>query len=189
MCWGMRSCAILCGPPLSGPNSIGCKNSGSRQRRGRKSNRLTNGIIAQILLPLDPFEENGSSVQMITTSWKGEGHHQERRRSKGGSLEIGAAWPHRDGKGYGVKLDVIPRSPNAQLVIRAVEPKPAAGLASVFGGAAGRTSFRFCRNENAVCRNTGDPGWIRTSDPQLRRLTTAKLYLMAQKPCPHRLRR
>ena len=110
-------------------------------------------------------------MQMITTSWKGEGHHQERRRSKGDSLEIGAAWPHRDGKGYGVKLDVIPRSPNAQLVIRAVEPKPAAGLASVFGGAAGRTSFRFCRNENVVCRNIGDPGWIRTSDPQLRRLT------------------
>ena len=33
-----------------------------------------------------------------------------------------------------------------------------------------RVSFRFCRNENAVCRNSGDPGWIRTSDPQLRRL-------------------
>ena len=65
-------------------------------------------------------------MQMITTSWKGEGHHQERRRSKGDSLEIGAARPHRDGKGYGVKLDVIPRAPDAQLVIRAIEPKPAA---------------------------------------------------------------
>jgi hypothetical protein len=44
-------------------------------------------------------------------------------------LEIGAAWPHRDGKGYGVKLDVIPRSPDAQLVIRAIEPRPAGSAA------------------------------------------------------------
>jgi hypothetical protein len=63
---------------------------------------------------------------MITTSWKGEGHHQERRRSKGDSLEIGAAWPHRDGKGYGVTLNFIPRLPDAELVIRAIEPKLAA---------------------------------------------------------------
>jgi hypothetical protein len=41
-------------------------------------------------------------------------------------LEIGAAWPHRDGKGYGVKLDFIPRSPDAELVVRAVELTPAA---------------------------------------------------------------
>jgi hypothetical protein len=47
-------------------------------------------------------------------------------REKDTWLEIGAAWPHRDGKGYGVNLDVIPHSPNAQLVIRAIEPKPAA---------------------------------------------------------------
>jgi hypothetical protein len=46
-------------------------------------------------------------------------------REKGNWLEIGAAWPHRDGKGYGVKLDVIPRAPDAQLVIRAIEPNPA----------------------------------------------------------------
>jgi hypothetical protein len=39
-------------------------------------------------------------------------------QEKGTWLEIGAAWRHRDGKGYGVKLDVIPRSPGAQLVIR-----------------------------------------------------------------------
>jgi hypothetical protein len=45
-------------------------------------------------------------------------------REKGTWLEIGAAWPHRDGKGYGVKLDVIPRASDAQLVIRAIEPKP-----------------------------------------------------------------
>jgi hypothetical protein len=47
-------------------------------------------------------------------------------REKGKWLEIGAAWLLRDGKGYGVKLEVIPRAPDAQLVIRAIEPKPAA---------------------------------------------------------------
>jgi hypothetical protein len=39
-------------------------------------------------------------------------------------------WPHRDGKGYGVKLDFIPRSPDVELVIRAIEPKPAAAGAA-----------------------------------------------------------
>jgi hypothetical protein len=47
-------------------------------------------------------------------------------REKGTWLEIGAAWPHRDGKGYGVTLNFIPRSPDAELVIRAIEPTPAA---------------------------------------------------------------
>jgi hypothetical protein len=37
-----------------------------------------------------------------------------------------SAAPHRDGKGYGVTLNFIPRSPDAELVIRAIEPKPAA---------------------------------------------------------------
>jgi hypothetical protein len=46
-------------------------------------------------------------------------------REKGTWLEIGAAWPHRDGKGYGVTLNFIPRSPDAELVIRAIEPKAA----------------------------------------------------------------
>jgi hypothetical protein len=44
---------------------------------------------------------------------------------KGTWLEIGAAWRHRDGKGYGVTLNFIPRSPDAELVIRAIEAKPA----------------------------------------------------------------
>ena len=44
---------------------------------------------------------------------------------KGTWLEIGAAWRHRDGKGYGVMLNFIPRSPDAELVIRAIEPKAA----------------------------------------------------------------
>jgi hypothetical protein len=34
--------------------------------------------------------------------------------------------PHRDGNGYGVTLNFIPRSPDAELVIRAIEPKAAA---------------------------------------------------------------
>ena len=47
--------------------------------------------------------------------------------AKGAWLEVGAAWPHRDGKGYNLKLDAIPRSPDTQLVIRTFEPAPAAG--------------------------------------------------------------
>jgi hypothetical protein len=47
-------------------------------------------------------------------------------REKGAWLEIGAVWPHRDSKGYGVTLNFIPRSPGAELVIRAIEPTPAA---------------------------------------------------------------
>ena len=43
-------------------------------------------------------------------------------------LEIGAAWPHRDGKGYSMKLDAIPRSPDAHLVIRTIATAPAAAV-------------------------------------------------------------
>ena len=46
--------------------------------------------------------------------------------AKGAWLEIGAAWPHRDGKGFNMKLDSFPRSPDAQLVIRTIESKVAA---------------------------------------------------------------
>ena len=45
---------------------------------------------------------------------------------KGTWLEIGAAWPHRDGKGFGVKLNLVPFSGTAEIVIRAIESKPAA---------------------------------------------------------------
>ena len=55
---------------------------------------------------------------------------KKERREKGTWLEIGAAWPHRDDKGYGVTLNFIPRSPDAELVIRAVEPKLATQAAS-----------------------------------------------------------
>lgn len=40
--------------------------------------------------------------------------------TKGAWLENGAAWPHRDGKGFGVKLNLIPHSPDAEIVIRAI---------------------------------------------------------------------
>lgn len=55
---------------------------------------------------------------------------KKRGQEHGAWLEIGAAWPHRDGKGYGVMLNVIPRSPDAELVIRAIDTKagePATG--------------------------------------------------------------
>jgi hypothetical protein len=42
---------------------------------------------------------------------------------------IGAAWPHSDGEGFFVKLDYLPLTPGAQIVIRkpkAEEAEPAA---------------------------------------------------------------
>jgi hypothetical protein len=51
---------------------------------------------------------------------------------KGVWLKIGALWPHRDGKGYTMKLDLLPRG-DAELVIRAIEDKTAD---QVEGGAA-----------------------------------------------------
>ena len=45
---------------------------------------------------------------------------------KGTWLEIGAAWPHRDGKGFGVKLNLVPFSSTAEIVIRAIESKAVA---------------------------------------------------------------
>ena len=45
---------------------------------------------------------------------------------KGIWLEIGAAWPHRDGKGFGVKLNLVPFSGTAEIVIRAIESKAVA---------------------------------------------------------------
>ena len=38
--------------------------------------------------------------------------------------EIGAAWPHEDGKGFNLKLDLLPLN-DAEIVIR--EPKTSAG--------------------------------------------------------------
>ena len=54
---------------------------------------------------------------------------KKRGQEHGTWLEIGSAWPHRDGKGYAVMLNVIPRSPDAELVIRAIEPKAAEAAA------------------------------------------------------------
>ena len=45
--------------------------------------------------------------------------------AKAAWLEIGAAWAHRDGKRFSLKLDSLPRTPDAQLVIRTIEPRRA----------------------------------------------------------------
>ena len=37
--------------------------------------------------------------------------------------EIGAAWAHEDGKGFGLKLDFLPLDPNAEIVLREPLPK------------------------------------------------------------------
>lgn len=39
---------------------------------------------------------------------------------KGNWIEIGAAWAHKDGKGFGLKLDLVPTG-DAEIVLR--EPK------------------------------------------------------------------
>lgn len=39
---------------------------------------------------------------------------------KGHWAEIGAVWPHKDGKGFKLKLDLLPTG-NADLVIRLIE--------------------------------------------------------------------
>ena len=46
-----------------------------------------------------------------------------RNRGKSYWREIGAAWAHGDGKGYGLKLDYLPLDPNAEIVIREPLPK------------------------------------------------------------------
>lgn len=40
-------------------------------------------------------------------------------------VRIGAAWPHHDGKGFGLSLDVLPPQPG-RIQLRLHEPKPAA---------------------------------------------------------------
>ena len=43
--------------------------------------------------------------------------------------EIGAAWPHKDGKGFSLKLDFLPLN-GAELSLRVPMPKDAADAAS-----------------------------------------------------------
>jgi hypothetical protein len=43
--------------------------------------------------------------------------------------EIGAAWPHKDGKGFNLKLDMLPLN-GAELVIRQPSAKAATGGAA-----------------------------------------------------------
>lgn len=44
-------------------------------------------------------------------------------KSKGQWDEIGAAWAHKDGKGFSLKLKLVPRDPHAELVIREAKAK------------------------------------------------------------------
>ena len=46
-------------------------------------------------------------------------------KEKGHWLEVGAAWPHKDGKGFDVVLSALPA--DGRLVIRVNEPKPTKG--------------------------------------------------------------
>jgi hypothetical protein len=39
-------------------------------------------------------------------------------------IEIGAAWPNEDGKGFNITLDALP--PNGRVTLRVNEPKPKA---------------------------------------------------------------
>lgn len=45
--------------------------------------------------------------------------------SKGNWKEIGALWPHKDGEGFSLKLDLIPTSTtNGRIEVRKIQPKP-----------------------------------------------------------------
>lgn len=44
-------------------------------------------------------------------------------KEKGRWLEVGAAWPHKDGKGFDVVLSALPA--DGRLVVRLNEAKPA----------------------------------------------------------------
>lgn len=48
---------------------------------------------------------------------------------KGKWHEIGALWPHKDGKGFSMKLDLVPVG-DAELVIRTIEDKQSEGGAA-----------------------------------------------------------
>jgi hypothetical protein len=91
------------------------------------SPRPSKGIEAAIAADSKPQGKN-----MTTATTKSRPTHRVYAVIKNASnekstwLEIGAAWPHRDAKGYGVKLNLIPFSDKAEIVIRAIEPKPAA---------------------------------------------------------------
>ena len=77
------------------------------------------GSVSKDLIMTTETNSNRPTHRVYAVIIKKEG------AAKGAWLEVGAAWPHRDGKGYGVTLDFIPRSPDAELVIRAIEPTSA----------------------------------------------------------------
>ena len=48
--------------------------------------------------------------------------------------EIGALWAHKDGKGFNLKLDLLPID-GSDIAIRLIEPKSATGQAATQEGA------------------------------------------------------
>jgi hypothetical protein len=46
-------------------------------------------------------------------------------KNEGRWTEIGAAWAHKDGKGFNLRLNFLPADPKAELVIR--QPKEKGG--------------------------------------------------------------
>ena len=52
-------------------------------------------------------------------------YHVEEREGNDANnwTRIGALWPHRDGKGWNMKLDYLPIGTNGQLTIRVNEPR------------------------------------------------------------------
>ena len=66
---------------------------------------------------------------MTTQTAKRPTHRVYAVTEKGGAdkafwTAIGAAWPHRDGRGYSVELSCLPRD-NARIVIRMARVRPA----------------------------------------------------------------
>ena len=70
---------------------------------------------------------------MTTTSNKPSHRNYAVTKRKNGDKndwsEIGAAWPHQDGKGFSLKLDFLPLN-GAELSLRVPMPKDAAGTAT-----------------------------------------------------------
>lgn len=46
---------------------------------------------------------------------------QKEGAEKGHWTEIGAAWPHADGKGFNLKLNLVLVAPGLQIVLRAID--------------------------------------------------------------------
>lgn len=67
------------------------------------------------------------TTETTTTSSKRPTHRVyavTKRNDRSNWDEIGAAWPHGDGKGFSVKLDYLPLN-GAEISLRLIEPKAA----------------------------------------------------------------